>query len=62
MERSQQPIRGTDLRLFNLREAQQLPRYRAHNALSDALATAELFLALAAHADPAGKAAIGDFY
>ncbi len=33
------------LRLFNLREAHQLPRYVAHNALSDALATAELFFA-----------------
>lgn len=34
-----------DLRLFNLRETYKLPRYKAHNALSDALATAELFLA-----------------
>ncbi len=34
-----------DLRLFNLRESIKLPRYKAHNALSDALATAELFLA-----------------
>ncbi|MCW8931385.1 MAG: exonuclease domain-containing protein [Gammaproteobacteria bacterium] len=34
-----------DLRLFNLRESHKLPRYKAHNALSDALATAELFLA-----------------
>lgn len=34
-----------DLRLFNLRESHDLPRYKAHNALSDALATAELFLA-----------------
>ncbi len=34
-----------ELRLFNLRESLKLPRYRAHNALSDALATAELFLA-----------------
>lgn len=34
-----------DLRLFNLREKHKLPRYKAHNALSDALATAELFLA-----------------
>ena len=34
-----------DLRLFNLRESHELPRYKAHNALSDALATAELFLA-----------------
>ncbi|MCP3849649.1 MAG: DNA polymerase III subunit epsilon [Gammaproteobacteria bacterium] len=33
-----------DLRLFNLRESYELPRYKAHNALSDALATAELFI------------------
>ncbi len=33
------------LRLFNLRKTHQLPRYTAHNALSDALATAELFFA-----------------
>ncbi|MFK5985497.1 MAG: exonuclease domain-containing protein [Pseudomonadota bacterium] len=33
------------LRLFNLRFQHQLPQYKAHNALSDALATAELFLA-----------------
>lgn len=33
------------LRLANLREAHHLPRYPAHHALSDALATAELFLA-----------------
>jgi DNA polymerase-3 subunit epsilon len=62
MERRQQPIRASDLRLFNLRRAYQLPRYPAHNALSDALATAELFLLLAARADPAGRAPIGDFF
>jgi len=62
MERRQQPWRGTDLRLFNLRRAYRLPRYPAHNALSDALATAELFLALAAEANPAGKATLGDFF
>ncbi len=45
-------IQPTDLRLFNLRERYRLPRYRAHNALSDALATAELFLALAAEIQP----------
>ncbi|MGV6817993.1 MAG: exonuclease domain-containing protein [Thiotrichales bacterium] len=33
------------LRLFNLRDYYQLPRYHAHNALEDAIATAELFLA-----------------
>lgn len=32
------------LRLFNLRQHYDLPRYKAHNALEDALATAELFL------------------
>lgn len=62
MERRQQPIGASDLRLFNLRRAWQLPRYPAHNALSDALATAELFLLLAVHADPAGRASIGDFF
>lgn len=33
------------LRLFNLRDYHKLPRYRAHSALEDAIATAELFLA-----------------
>lgn len=35
----------SELRLSNLREKYLLPRYNAHNALSDALATAELFFA-----------------
>ena len=39
-------IQATDLRLFNLRPRYNLPRYRAHNALTDAMATAELLLAL----------------
>jgi DNA polymerase-3 subunit epsilon len=34
-----------ELRLFNLRDRYGLPRYPAHNALTDALSTAELFLA-----------------
>ena len=34
------------LRLFNLRSQYNLPRYNAHNALEDAIATAELFLAI----------------
>lgn len=33
------------LRLFNLRDEHELPQYKAHNALSDALATAELLFA-----------------
>ena len=43
--RRNQPIGGSDLRLFNLRERYNLPRYNAHNALSDALAAGELFAA-----------------
>lgn len=37
------------LRLARLRELYNLPRYPAHNALSDAVATAELFLAQIAY-------------
>lgn len=33
------------LRLFNLRTSYHLPHYHTHNALEDAVATAELFLA-----------------
>ncbi len=43
--RSSQPVRRGSLRLAALRHAYNLPRYPAHNALSDALAVAELFLA-----------------
>jgi DNA polymerase-3 subunit epsilon len=46
LERHQEEIKPGDLRLFNLRKRFGLPAYKAHNALSDALATAELFLAL----------------
>lgn len=35
----------SELRLSNLRESAKLPRYGAHNALTDALATAELLFA-----------------
>ena len=41
-------ITPSDLRLFNLRKSHDLPRYNAHSALEDAIATAELFLALMA--------------
>lgn len=46
IRRTQQAIQAGQLRLFNLRERYHLPAYKAHNALSDALATSELFLAL----------------
>ncbi|WP_236702669.1 exonuclease domain-containing protein [Thalassomonas actiniarum] len=39
------PFDASDLRLDNLRQSHQLPAHFAHNALNDALATAELLLA-----------------
>ncbi|MDH5424782.1 MAG: exonuclease domain-containing protein [Gammaproteobacteria bacterium] len=41
-------FKSGQLRLFNIRKAYGLPRYKAHNALEDAVATAELFLAMLA--------------
>lgn len=41
--------RDGELRLHAARSQYGLPRYTAHNALSDALATAELYLAIVAH-------------
>ncbi len=54
-------IQPTDLRLFNLRPRYNLPLYRAHNAMIDALATAELFLALSHEIAPRGHAPLRDF-
>ena len=54
-------IQPGNLRLFNLRPHFGLPQYKAHNALYDALATAELFLAMAAEMAPNGNYKIGDF-
>lgn len=44
-----QAIRSGDLRLANTRRRYGLPRYPAHNALTDALSAGELFLAQAAY-------------
>jgi DNA polymerase-3 subunit epsilon len=59
MRNRNQFVRSTSLRLFNLRSYYGLPRYKAHNALSDALATAELFLALAEDIQPGGDCRLG---
>ena len=48
MERMGTYPRGEDLRLTRVRQRYGLPQYRNHNALTDALACAELYLALAA--------------
>jgi len=50
-ERRHLSYKGSDLRLHALGERYNLPRYNAHNALSDALAAAELFLAQVAAKD-----------
>lgn len=49
LRRRGQIFRDSDLRLHALRDRLGLPRYRAHDALTDALAVAELFLAQIAH-------------
>lgn len=54
------PIKSGDLRLYSLRERYGLPRYGAHRALNDALATAELFLAMAAEMSPTGNCRLRD--
>jgi DNA polymerase-3 subunit epsilon len=51
MERSNQSYRSGDMRLDALRTRYNLPRYRAHDALVDALAAAELFAAMLAERD-----------
>ena len=45
LERRQRVYSSGDLRLYNLRDKYNLPQYRAHNALYDALSAAELFTA-----------------
>ena len=60
-ERRNHLIQPGDLRLFNLRPRYNLPQYKAHNALSDALATAELFLAMADNLYPGKPIPLGEF-
>jgi len=45
IEKLNRPLVANQLRLFNLRDKYNLPRYNAHNAMEDAISTAELFLA-----------------
>lgn len=49
LDRRLLPYDPQDLRLTNLRDNYQLPGHYAHNALNDAVATAELLLAELAH-------------
>ncbi len=51
---------ASQLRLFNLRDRYGLPKYSAHDALYDAMTTAELLLVLAAELSPKKSLCIGD--
>jgi DNA polymerase III subunit epsilon len=46
LERRHSGFKSNQLRLFNIRRSYGLPRYKAHNALEDAIATAEIFLVM----------------
>lgn len=50
------------LRLNDLRTAYKLPRYGAHDCLVDAIATAELLMAMVAHNDGSSGTRLGDLY
>jgi DNA polymerase-3 subunit epsilon len=60
LERRHQSYRLGDLRLNAVRERYGLPRYRAHDALSDALGAAEVLIAHVAHAGGADAVRVRD--
>lgn len=60
-ERRNQAFQPKEMRLAELRQRYGLPRYRLHNALSDALAAAELFLAQLAQYDISRPVALKNF-
>ena len=53
-DRCSQAYAPSTLYLTNLRAEYGLPRYSAHNALNDAIATAELFMAKVQHSELKG--------
>ena len=55
LHRSGQPMKSGALKLDSLRRSHNLPPFRAHNALSDAIAASGLFLAQIAKRDPKGE-------
>jgi DNA polymerase-3 subunit epsilon len=57
-KRREVPVKQGDLQLGRIRGTYGLPRYTAHNALNDALATAELMLAIAASMEPEASLAL----
>ena len=61
LERQNKSYKNNELRLFNLRKSFNMPAYKAHNALMDAVATAELFLAMVHKISPENNARLSDF-
>jgi DNA polymerase-3 subunit epsilon len=61
LERKNQSYKSNDLRLFNLRKSLNMPAYKAHNALMDAIATAELFLAMFNKISPKSDGRLSEF-
>lgn len=60
LARQSSPPPAGALRLDALRQRYNLPRYRAHNALSDAIATSELFIAQLSEKAPDGHVLLRD--
>lgn len=60
-ERQHRAYKDNELRLYNLRQSYNMPAYKAHNALMDAIATAELFLAMVYKISPKSNARLGEF-
>ena len=60
LNRREVPIKSGDLRLQACRGRYNLPPYPAHNALLDALATAELLVAHAKHRSAGQKLSLGE--
>ncbi len=61
LDRRNRSYAPKELRLGRLRERYNLPRYRAHDALSDALAAGELFLAQLAEREGGHNLPLRDF-
>lgn len=60
-DRQNKAYKSNELRLFNLRKLYNMPAYKAHNALMDAIATAELFLAMVNKISAHKNARLADF-
>jgi DNA polymerase-3 subunit epsilon len=62
LTRRDQVIKSGDLRLQACRKRYNLPSYPGHNALVDALATAELLIAQARHRGAGSSLMLGEFF